>query len=219
MPAALPPFKLFDDLPQDIRDILREKMVCRAYKDEEEVWQAGDAPEAVYFILQGGACGFNLGKGGKVHVAVIWGAGGLIGHAACIVGLPRTENMSAYGESLLGRLDRETFLDLFTRVPRLAAYLHRLMALDIRNKIRISSARALLPAKNLVAFDLLMRQSMASSMELDVPFQKTWAATLDITRETLSRGLSALAKEGIISVDGSHIEIRDLEALKAAGMF
>src|SRR5690606_18369392 len=125
--------------------------------------------------------------------------------------------MLAYGDSTLARLGRDAFLDLFGRVPSLAQYLHRNMAYDLCEKIMISSARTLLTARGLAAFDLLRRQALLEDMDVPLPPQKIWAATLGLTRETLSRGLSTLVKDKTIVIEGNLITICDLESLRQAG--
>ena len=217
MLETIPDFPIFKDLPQEILTRLENKMTMMECQDKDVIWSEGDDPDAVYFVFEGGIIGSHIGTNGQMHVSVLWDKGVLCGHTACLTNMPRTEELTANGKTILGKLGRETFLDLFIHVPELSRYLAQHMAHDIRNLIISSTSRAVLSSKEVVAFDLLRRRAQCHSLVFEVPLQKYWAPHLGLTRETLSRALSFLVKKGLIETSGRQLTICDIEGLKEIG--
>lgn len=214
---ALPEFRLFKDLPAKTADVLKDRLELIELPHDSYLWEEGEDADDVYFIISGGICGKHIGTEGQEAISLLWEAGTLCGHTACLTGMPRSENMMAYGDTVVARLDKDTFLELFTTEPVFIRYILRHMAFDIRDLILVTSARAMLSAKGLVANDIIRRHTLEQATEITVPVQKTWAATLGLTRETLSRALSALAKDGLVKVSGNHVELLDMDGLIAEG--
>jgi len=219
MTDFLSEFQPFKDLPQDILIQIKQSMTWLEYADQEAIWEVGDLAEEVLFIVKGGVIGMNIGQNGQIFITVMWSQGTVIGHSACITGMPRSENMVANGATVVGKIKKDVFLELFTATPSLSKYLMEHLAYDLRSKILSSSAREILSSKGIVAFDLLARHAQYHSLQFDTPAQKHWAALLGITQETLSRALSQLTQQGIIRYARESIEIVDLAALKKIGSF
>lgn len=219
MTDYLSEFTLFTELPQETLEQINQNITWIEYTDQEALWEQGDLAEEVFFIVRGGTIGMNIGRDGQMFILVMWEQGTLIGHTACITDMPRSETMVANNTTIAGKIKKDTFLKIFNQSPQLSKYLMKHMAYDLRSKILSSSAREILGAKEVVAFDLLTRHTQYQSLKLSPPLQKHWAALLGINRETLSRALSKMTHAGIIHSTKGHIEIADLDALKKIGTF
>lgn len=207
-------FPLFRNVKPETRAALEKHLEFIEFENGDMVYEYGDAARHAFFIYKGAVKAMNYGPQGHLVYLVKWGAGKFFGHTAALTELERTENMIAVGKLVVATLKADKFHELFTHDPVLADELIMHMAHDLREKIQVLTSRTALTAKEIVAYDLVRRCNFQDATEVEIPDRKEWAAFLGLTRETLSRVLSELTKQGAIDVTKNAVDVYDLDTLQ-----
>ncbi len=193
-------------------DKLRAAMTLVELDDDALVYAFAEEPDAVYFIFEGEVKTLNQSSDGQMVLFGLRSSGDYVGQSGVITGAPRAFEVRAKGKTVLGRLEGDVFVDLFTSEQVLAKDLLFRLAAVVQERLLISAGQNVLPSIGLVAFDIL-RRSGKDKNEIDLPPRNEWAAYLGLTRETLSRTLSQLKEEGVIVFDKTSLTIQNKEKL------
>jgi CRP-like cAMP-binding protein len=96
----------------------------------EALLRQGDAPDAVYVLLQGEADVFRETPKGEVHLARIT-AGEVVGEIGALCGRPYSATIKAAGELVALRVERNSFVEILEEVPQLALAISRELGLRL----------------------------------------------------------------------------------------
>ena len=112
------------------------------FRPDEELFRRGEAGDAAYVIIHGGARVTIPSPDGEKTVARI-GRGELFGEIAALCDRPRTASIIAEGALSCLRLDREELRSLLRDFPALALELIRILADRLeRANVDLAAARA-----------------------------------------------------------------------------
>ncbi|HEY0683437.1 MAG TPA: patatin-like phospholipase family protein [Steroidobacter sp.] len=108
---------LFDGLDSSLLTALLEEFDWLAIQGGSTLFEAGDAPDAVYCVISGSLGAFASTDGRTRRLVGRIAAGELVGEMALISGKPRSATVIALRDSELGRLSRAAFERVMQQHP------------------------------------------------------------------------------------------------------
>lgn len=177
---------------------------------------------AFYGVLRGAIKASSLRADGKEAILVVLEAGNWFGENSLIDGLPRTHDATAVGETELLALSRPAF-DRMMKRPAFALAVCRMLAGRVRSLYGMVEDATLRSTRARVARRLLLLArgdaTQAREPRPVVPVsQEALAMMLGVSRQTLSKELQGLAKEGAIELGYGKIAIASVRRLETLGV-
>lgn len=190
------------------------------YKKNESIIRAGDEPHGIYYISEGFVKAYAITKYGEENNLIVRQHNDIFPLIWAFTGLHRDITYEALSDTVVWRVARTEFIEFLRKnesvVPvildmAIEAYrLHseRVMTLEYRT-VR----------ERLASFLLSHVERFGSKGEkglsLSAPIRRhDIAASINASRESISRELSALSKKGYIDLSTPYIEIINPEGLK-----
>ena len=175
------------------------------------IYLQGTEATCFYYLKQGRVKSFIQSEDGDERVLNLYTAGSLFGEASFFDELPRVSSAMALTSCQLVPIDRELVTQAISTDPELALAMMKYLARTVRLLSRQVDQMAFRPARWRVAWYLLS----LSSGQSDVPCtQEEIAASVSVSRVTVSRILNELAKEGLLVLGYRCIHILDRPALE-----
>lgn len=178
------------------------------------------ATRGFYLILEGGAKVVLTGPDGREAVLALLEEGDFFGEMSLLDGDPRSATVRASADTRLLLLRRQSFLDLVQKHPEIAIGLMTTLSGRLRQANRKISALALSPVHARVTGALLQLAEFQGFRVKghivihDRPTQQEIAEMASTTRETVSRVLGQMQKDGLITLEGRELVILDEEKLR-----
>lgn len=209
---------LFRALPEAQLRELQQGIVVRGLNAGEHLFEADSRAESFFLLRSGKIKLYRLSPSGQEKVIEIIGPGHTFAEAMMFLDIPQypvsaqalcdTEVFAINNRSFLNVLSQsiETCFQVMADISmRLKRHLNEIDALTLQN--------AALRVVNYLGY--LVPEGSRETAEITLPAQKNIIASrLSITPETLSRILHTLSGKGLISVDGLHITVYDIELLR-----
>lgn len=179
----------------------------------------GDPGEHLMFLLTGRLQVVDLTKDGKEIGLDFFSPGDYFGELSIIDGLPRSASVVACENSLIALLPRKHAVALITQNPLIAERLLVRLSATIRTA---SSYREILAIPNAFqrVFALLIQFSKTAPGGLVViekmPTQQEISIMVNTSRETVSRAIHILIKQGVVEKDMRRLIVRLPNALLKA---
>lgn len=108
----------------------------------QALFAQGDASDAAYLILEGGAAVSIAGPQGPFRLALL-GTNALVGEMGILADQPRSATVTAEQATVALRIDREVFLELLAQFPKLGIAVMRELALRLeRSNQALARSRA-----------------------------------------------------------------------------
>lgn len=208
------PFEFLNPLPLEQQSEILGTLPVKIFKNDEVIFERGDASTDIYFILEGATKSVNFGANGKMAYFRMRQAGECLGYYSGISGEPRTSNMIAVGDTKLAVMQTDDFMHLVTHTPLLAEKMLKLVMGILRKETDRLTHMITLNSAQLICAELLAEAGQNISNNIDLPSREELAGKLGMTRETLSRELNKLIKNGLIAVDKKIItllKVSDIE--------
>ena len=216
IPELLSCLPLFESLNPDELSLLARDCRILNFKRAETLFRAGDRASGLFVMLCGAVKVIKEDALGNENVLHIIRPGNFLAEAAVFQGddFPCSAVALESGQTLL--VARAALLALIAANPALA--LRMLAALSLRLRMlthKLGHSRQQGNAAARLAVWLVHRCKLSGT---DRPAsglsREVLAGLLGLARETLSRALSLLIREGLVELDGRDIVIRDPEALE-----
>lgn len=177
---------------------------------------------AFYGVLRGGIKASSLREDGKEAILVVLEAGNWFGEISLIDGQPRTHDATAVGDTEVLALPRPAF-DRMMQRPPFALAVCRLLAGRMRSLYGMVEDATLRSTRARVARRLLLLARGDATQARDarpvVPVsQEALAMMLGVSRQTLSKELQGLAREGVIELGYGKIAIASVALLEKWGV-
>jgi CRP/FNR family transcriptional regulator len=199
---------------QTVRQLALHARIVRAARGELLV-RCGERTPGVFAVL-GGSLKARLQHDGGELILALLGEGAVVGVAATVLDHPSKADLVALEESLLVLVEGTALMAQMARDPRLA----RNVAGNLATKAQALMAQfeySMRPTLQRLAAYLQSIAEPGAAPEgwtARLPVSKTAvAARLGMTKETLSRLLRRLARQGVIAVSGRAITILDSAGL------
>jgi CRP/FNR family transcriptional regulator, cyclic AMP receptor protein len=192
----------------------------------EMLFRQGDAvgPDSggFYGVLAGAIKASSLREDGKEAILVVLETGNWFGEISLLDRQPRTHDATALADCELLALPGRAFERLMKR-PAFAQAVCRMLAARVRSLYGMVEDATLRSTRARVARRLLLLArgdaTQAREPRTVVPVsQEALAMMLGVSRQTLSKELQGLAREGAISLGYGHIEIASAARLERLGV-
>jgi CRP/FNR family transcriptional regulator len=203
----------FEGLPGDDVEALRRFATRRTYTPGTTLFRQGDPPRELLIIERGELELIYETRSERLVVQILY-AGSSVDHLAILLDIPYPYSAVTLSDATLLRLRLDTIRALEEVFPEIAFRWLRLLAhaLDRAHQrvLEMAGKSALEQVSRLLLHDLAERKE--PTLELT---QEELAATLALSRQTVSRAFHDLASEGAIKPERRSIRLLDLEKLQA----
>jgi CRP/FNR family cyclic AMP-dependent transcriptional regulator len=189
------------------------------YKKGEFIIRPGEAPSAVFYIEKGQVKAYDITKYGEENLLIVRKDHEVFPLIWAITGQERHVIYEALGPVTVWRIERDAFLDAINANPDvLLPMLDMVVEMYRIHSERIINLEYRTVRERLVSFLLTMSQRFgketAHGISIDVPLkQQDIASSINASRETTSRELSALESKGLVSTHNGHIILKDAAKL------
>lgn len=207
MPSEIPLLKLIP--PGRVAEIL----IIRRYRVGEHVFSQDDATTGLWFVQEGRVAVERIGVDGTLTTTGVWAEGDIVG----IAGLWDRSGYPASARALsnpttLGWIARDIVLRLHQEVPQFGLEISRLLSERLRFIQESVSNRQGRPIINQVASVLLTLSSrMGPTIKLT---HEDLAHIIGTHRETVSRALHELTRDGVVDSHHGNVAIMDGKKLE-----
>lgn len=193
---------------QDITALERAAIAMR-YQDGELIHNRGDNKPGLSIVRSGAVRVGIIRENGTFVITSMLGPGQTFGEFTLFADLPRTHDIMAQGEAQIWQLPGMRFLQLCENRPDLLPAL--LKTSLVRNYLLLEMIEAMrsLPVLERVAKILLILVATSQQGDKFYTRQSDLAATLGMSRATLSKALGQLERLDLISRGYGRIMIPD----------
>ena len=203
---------LFRQFPDDAKQQLADISKPKQYKDGEVVYQNGDASDALYGVVSGGVKMIAEDAQGKYYMYGVSQPGVWFGEISALDGHPRAQTVMTIGDTTLLKIPRNQLLNILDNNPILYKYFISVLCKRVRHVSQRLEESALLPISKRISKHLL-RLNKIKQQEVARLNQEELAASLGVTRQSVSRVLKDMEAKGWISLKYGSVEVTDTEAL------
>lgn len=189
------------------------------YKKGEFIIRPGESPPGVFFIESGIVKAYDITKYGEENLLIIRKEDEIFPLIWAITGQERHVIYEAICPVTVWRIDRQAFLKHMQSSPEvLGSLLDMTVEMYRIHSERIINLEYRSVRERLISFLLTMAarfgRKTKDGMLIDVPLrQQDIASSINASRETTSRELTALEKKGYISTNG-EITLKEVKELK-----
>ncbi len=212
---------LFSELSDKELEKVGQVASRQRYHKDNIILIEEEVGSTMFIILSGRVKISRISDDGREVILSILSDGDFFGEMSLLDGQTRSANVTALEESELLVIRREDFLQLLRDFPQIAINLLKELAQRIRKSDEHIKSLSLQDATGRVASTLLriaedsgvFRRGQVEIMEL--PLQQDLANMAGTSRETISRVIKSLTRQGYLKKQGGKIIILDYERFKS----
>lgn len=216
-------FEFLEDLDEEFFQALAIAAAVLEIGGGTSLYREGEPSGAVYFMREGRAKFYRSSGGQKSRDQILGvvGDGSVLGLASALEGRPQSHGATALTDCVLYAVFRDELLEIMVRFPQAAVSLTRYLAARNRELEDLVGDLVFHSAPQRIARMLLnIATEEGRVTRTGVVFEPSlsrqeMAEATGISREALSRGLSRLARDGILEVDSKAIIILKPAELRA----
>jgi len=211
---------LFAGLSTEQYDELAMIITLQDYARGQSIFAEGDPGAGFYVVMEGLVKIYKLSMEGKEQILHIFGPGEPFAEAAVFMGSPFPAHALALEKSRTLFLPRRAFTDLIRTNPALAMNMLATLSMRLKKFARLIEDLSLKEVPGRVAAHILFlstQQGDSNTVTLNIG-KAQLASLLGTIPETLSRILTKLSKQGLISSEGARITILDRDGLEDLAM-
>jgi CRP/FNR family transcriptional regulator len=202
----------FKGLPGDDIEALRRFAIRRTYPPGRTLFHQGDRPRELWIIERGELELVYETRSERLVVQILY-PGSSVDHLAILLDTAYPFSAITLSEATLLRLRLDTIRALEELFPEIAFRWLRLLAHSLdrarQRLLEMAGKSALEQVSHLLLHESVERNE--PTLELT---QEQLAATLALSRQTVSRAFHELAQEGAIKPERRRIRLLDLEKLR-----
>ena len=204
---------LFESLNEEELKALSELTFTRNFGKDGIIILAEEEGDTLFIIKEGQVKVSIVSEEGREVILSLLGPGAVFGELSLLDGKPRSANVVATGETSLVMLRRSDFVQLIYKTLQIATALLAELATRLRKTDRQIEGLALLDVTSRISETLLQLatdQGKETSEGITIesrPTHQELANMSGTTRETVSRVLKRLEKQGYINCAGRKITI------------
>jgi CRP/FNR family cyclic AMP-dependent transcriptional regulator len=205
---------LFRDFDSMAKQHLVNCSHSQAFSDGEIIYQIGDEATALYGVLAGAVKLLGEDSSGKFCLFGLTTPGRWFGDSSALDGHPRGQTAIAAGNTKVIKLLRSDLLQLLDRQPELYRHFISVFCLRLRQAGKIFEDQAFLPVSVRLAKLLLRLHKVRNKYGIKLS-QEELAASLGVTRQSISRVLKIWQKDAWINISYGNVEIHNEAAMQA----
>jgi CRP/FNR family transcriptional regulator len=190
------------------------------YKKGEVIIRPQDEPSGIFLIEWGFVKAYTITKYGEENLLLVRGSEGVFPLIWAFTGEHRSVTYEAMEETSLWRVSKAEYLEFLNKNPEVMPVILDMAIEAYRlHSERVMTLSYRTARERIVSFLLLTAGrfgvEQGNKAEIIAPFRQTdIASSVNATRETTSRELSALRKKKLLSTEKGHLIIEDIDALK-----
>lgn len=212
--------RLFEGLPDKVQEALCQQIRLREFQKKEFLFYRGTEGDALFMLFSGRLQVISTTDEGKEIGINFLAPGDYFGEIALIDGGMRSASVIAIENSTVGILPKAQALWLFQNVPLIAERIQRRLCATIRQEINhrssLGGSKAFTRIYSVI-FGNLQAQQRAGANALttleNLPSQQTIASMANVSRETVSRAIHMLIRQGIIDKSARRLIIKNPDIL------
>ncbi len=208
---------LFSGLPLEQIEELARICLDQRFEKGQELFSEGKEAKGFYLVVSGKIKIYKLSMEGKEQILHIFGGGEIFGEVPVFAGGSYPANAETIETSRTLFFPRTSFIELIGREPAIALNLLGILSQRLRRFTHMIEDLSLKEVPGRLAAYLIYlgkRGGGLQTLELEIT-KGQLASLLGTIPETLSRILTKMAQQGIISVVGRKIRVLDSEALES----
>jgi CRP-like cAMP-binding protein len=216
---ALERIEIFRDLdPREI-ERLTQRVNWRNYKAGQQIIGHQDGSTDVYFMVSGTVRVILFSSAGKEVAFRDIHAGECFGEFAAIDGAPRSANVIALSDVMIGSVSAETFRAILREFPVVSMAMLTYLTRMVRSLSERIFEFSTLAVKNRIHSELLrlarenQREGNCARIS-PAPTHADIASRISTHREAVTRELNDLTKIGLVNRDGRTLIIADVAELE-----
>lgn len=213
--AGMPILRACEDA---VLDVLEEGAQFVRFGSGASVFERGSMPTGLFFVHAGAVRLMSLCPEGRPKVVEIFEPGGMFGEIGVFTGHCYRTWTQAIGASVLIHVPRERMLEAVAMDNALSNRMLTAVCARIQRLVDAISSTASGTASLRVASYLLeqLERSPRTDACIVLPApKKAIASLLNLTPETLSRVLRSMVEDGVLTVGGRRIHVRNRSLLAA----
>ncbi|MFT7688606.1 MAG: CRP/FNR family transcriptional regulator [Candidatus Azotimanducaceae bacterium] len=182
------------------------------------IFSSGDTFTSLYAVRSGAIKSFSIDDKGEEHVIGFFMPGEIIGLDAIDTGI-HSHSAKALETSSICEIPYDQVEHLSRKISKLQSHMYRLLSREIREDQELQLLLSKKTAEERIGTFLLTlssryKQRHLSATSFRLPMPRTDIANyLGLAVETVSRVLTRLQKQEILSVEGKEVEILDHKKL------
>jgi len=218
---ALTKVPLFSGLSEGELGFLLERVAAKTYSAGEMVFSEGEPCAGLFVVESGSVRIFKSSAGGREQVLSIEGPGGSIAELPVFDGGNYPASVIAIDDTVLLFVSRQDFQALCLTHPQVSLKVLKVVGGRLRRLVGIIEELSFTTVRHRLSAYLLRMakkegRKVARGVEITLPTNnQELAAQIGTVRELVSRNLSRLQAEGLISIDGRTLVIRDMKTLES----
>jgi len=212
---------LFSELSEDDLKEIIKLAVRQYYKKDNMILIEEEIGSTMFIILEGRVKISRISEEGREVILSILSEGDFFGEMSILDGQNRSANVVTLDDSKIMIVRREDFLQMLHDYPQIAINLLKELAHRLRRSDSQIKSLSLQNATGKVASTLLRIADDSGKIHMGqveiprLPPQQDLANMAGTSRETISRVLKALAKQGYLRKEGSRLIILDYESFRS----
>lgn len=189
----------------------------RRFKKKQTIYQEGNHPSCLYFIVRGQVKTFILDEDGKELITELAGEGDFLGYAALLEQVRYIDTAEAIGEVELALIPQDEFENLLLSDADMRQQVIHLLTESIEEKETQLLKTAYDSLRKKTAATLLTvyrKYNIVDYRNIGIKFSRgNLAALAGVAKESLARTLAEFREEHLIEVKNGTIYICDMEKL------
>ncbi len=191
------------------------------YDKGEFIIRPGEAPPGVFYIEKGLVKAYDITKYGEENLLIIRKENEVFPLIWAVTGQERHIIYQALAPTEVWRLSRPAYTKYLRDNPdALVPLLDMTIEMYRIHSERIINLEYRTVRERLISFMLFLSQRFGvkdkAGLKVDVPLrQQDVASSINASRETTSRELSALEKKGLIETNPQYVILKDVKKLKS----
>ncbi len=201
-----------------LQDLVKDARI-KVFKKKQSIYEAGDSPIFVYFLLKGKVRSFLFYQDGRELSTDIHIHDTFFGYETVLLNEKYSDNAATLEDSEIALIPKERFFELLYNKPLIAGKFIKLLSGNIREKEEQMLGFAYDTVRKRVANALVnVAEKTASSPEQDEVLirisRDDLAALAGTANETISRMLADFKDEHLITKEGNAIRVFSIAKLK-----
>jgi len=199
--------------------VVREQCDACSFDPGDIMVERGEHDKSVYFIIHGCVHVLNYSSSGRAVTYASAAEGEMFGEMAAIDGLPRSAWVCAITDCKLIKIREETFMGFVRSNSTFAISVLRKLSNNLRELDKRLINILSLGAEQRACIEIISMAEPDPEMPgryriLEMPTHTHFANLIGSSRETVSRILSRLKTDCLITLSGKGLEISDRKGLE-----
>lgn len=219
-PVLLRAYPIFTDLSEDELRLIGRVMVARKFRKNNRIIFEDDVGNSLFVIKAGRVKISHISAEGDEAILAILGPGDFFGELSVIDGHGRSASVTSIDDVELLMLFRNDFLEILSKIPKIAITLLKELAGRIRKSDNHIRSLSLLDARGRVATTLIRLAEDIGKVKSgkvaieELPLQRDLASIAGTSRETISRVIKKFEEEGHCKTTRNTLIFDDFDNFK-----